>query len=54
MAPAPALASVPAPMQSASYANCTAVWNAIGGPIYLGQPGYDRDGDGVGCERDPR
>lgn len=56
MAPAPALASVPAqaPMQSASYANCTAVWNAIGGPIYLGQPRYDRDGDGVGCEKDPR
>lgn len=60
MAPAPALASVPAqaPMQSASYANCTAVWNAIGGPIYLGQPGYDRhldrDGDGVGCGKDPR
>lgn len=41
-----------------TYANCTAVWNAIGGPIYRGQPGYtedlDSDKDGVGCESDPR
>ncbi|MCT1445376.1 excalibur calcium-binding domain-containing protein [Corynebacterium sanguinis] len=55
---APAPAAVPAPAQSASYGNCTAVWNAIGSPIYQGQPGYgshlDRDGDGVGCEKDPR
>ncbi len=43
---------------SAYYKNCTAVWNAIGRPIYRGQPGYgshlDRDGDGKGCEIDPR
>lgn len=43
----------------ALYQNCTEVWNAIGRPIYAGEPGYttpdlDRDGDGVGCEYDPR
>lgn len=52
---APAQAPQPA---AANYANCTAVWNAIGGPIYAGNAGYgthlDRDGDGVGCENDPR
>lgn len=64
--PAPAPAPVPAPIPAAvapaapstNYKNCTAVWNAIGGPIYAGNPGYashlDRDGDGVGCETDPR
>ena len=54
---APARAPEPAPA-AAYYKNCTAVWNAIGSPIYAGQPGYDshldRDGDGIGCERDPR
>lgn len=54
---APARAPEPAPA-TAYYKNCTAVWNAIGSPIYAGQPGYDshldRDGDGIGCERDPR
>lgn len=52
---APAQAPQPA---AANYANCTAVWNAVGGPIYAGDAGYgshlDRDGDGVGCENDPR
>ena len=53
------VAPVQAPQQpSAYYRNCRAVWDAIGGPIYAGQPGYDshldRDGDGVGCEKDPR
>ncbi|EFK54814.1 excalibur calcium-binding domain-containing protein [Corynebacterium genitalium ATCC 33030] len=56
--PPPAPEPAPAPPQSAYYENCTAVWNATGGPIYAGQPGYaghlDRDGDGVGCENDPR
>jgi Excalibur calcium-binding domain. len=50
-------APAPAPA-SAHYKNCTAVWNAIGSPIYVGDPGYashlDRDGDGIGCEKDPR
>ncbi|WP_245531661.1 excalibur calcium-binding domain-containing protein [Corynebacterium capitovis] len=57
-APAPATAPQRAQTTSASYANCTAVWNAIEGPIYAGQDGYgshlDKDGDGVGCEKDPR
>ena len=53
------VAPVQAPQQpSAYYRNCRAVWDAIGGPIHAGQPGYDshldRDGDGVGCEKDPR
>ena len=53
------VAPVQAPQQpSAYYRNCRAVWDAIGGPIHAGQPGYDshldRDGDGVGCENDPR
>lgn len=38
--------------------NCTQVWNAIGRPLNVGEPGYrielDRDGDGVACEVDPR
>lgn len=44
-----------------SYANCKDVWNTLGRPIRAGEPGYvsghgklDGDGDGVGCERDPR
>lgn len=53
------VAPVQAPQQpSTYYRNCRAVWDAIGGPIHAGQPGYDshldRDGDGVGCEKDPR
>ncbi len=40
------------------YANCTAVWEAIGRPITRDDPGYepklDRDNDGIGCEIDPR
>ena len=58
-APAPPRVMAPAPARvTASYANCTAVWNSIGRPIRSGDPGFmskfDRDGDGVGCERDPR
>lgn len=44
-----------------SYANCKDVWNTLGRPIRAGEPGYvaahgklDGDGDGVGCEKDPR
>ena len=53
------VAPMQAPQQTSTYyRNCRAVWDAIGGPIYAGQPGYDshldRDGDGVGCEKDPR
>ena len=53
------VAPVQAPQQTSTYyRNCRAVWDAIGGPIHAGQPGYDshldRDGDGVGCEKDPR
>jgi hypothetical protein len=40
------------------YANCTAVWVAIGRPLHAGEPGYnfdlDRDRDGIACEVDPR
>lgn len=64
-APAPVPRPAPAPSPSAYYANCTAVWNALGRPIRSNEPGYsanepgysgklDRDGDGVGCEKDPR
>ena len=49
------LTKYPAP---ASFTRCADVWNALGRPIYAGEPGFrskfDRDGDGVGCERDPR
>lgn len=55
---APAPAPAPKPSTQVYYQNCAAVWNAIGGPIRKNDPGYrsahDRDGDGVGCERDPR
>lgn len=41
-----------------SYENCAAVWAATGGPISVGQPGFnvkfDKDGDGVGCEERPK
>ena len=52
--PAPA----PRPAQTATYKNCTDVWNKLGRSIYARDAGFqskfDRDGDGVGCERDPR
>lgn len=52
--PAPA----PRPAQTATYKNCTDVWNRLGRSIYTRDAGFqskfDRDGDGVGCERDPR
>ena len=61
-APAPATKQAVAPAPSgAYYANCTAVWNALGRPIYPSDPGYtagprklDGNSDGVGCEKDPR
>ena len=52
--PAPA----PRPAQTATYKNCADVWNKLGRSIYARDAGFqskfDRDGDGVGCERDPR
>lgn len=52
--PAPA----PRPAQTATYKNCADVWNRLGRSIYPRDAGFqskfDRDGDGVGCERDPR
>ena len=52
--PAPA----PRPAQTATYKNCTDVWNKLGRSIYARDAGFqskfDRDGDGVGCENDPR
>ena len=52
--PAPA----PRPAQIATYKNCADVWNRLGRSIYARDAGFqskfDRDGDGVGCERDPR
>lgn len=58
-APKPKPAPKPkAPQADVYYKNCTAVWDAIGGPISKGEPGYgkhlDRDGDGTGCEYKPR
>ena len=62
--PAPAKQAVakpaptPRPTQTATYKNCTDVWNKLGRSIYPRDAGFqskfDRDGDGVGCERDPR
>ena len=56
--PAPNPKPNPKPPANAYYKNYTEVWNAIGRPIKRGEPGYgshlDRDGDGVGCEVDPR
>ena len=52
--PAPA----PRPAHTATYKNCADVWNKLGRSIYARDAGFqskfDRDGDGVGCERDPR
>jgi hypothetical protein len=55
--PAPPAPAVPAPA-NVHYANCTAVWAAIGRPLLKGEPGYeaprlDRDRDGVACEDKP-
>ncbi|WP_078906868.1 excalibur calcium-binding domain-containing protein [Streptomyces sp. NRRL S-378] len=64
-APAPTAARTTAPASdgdgtgsgggSVSYRNCDAVRAAGAAPIRRGDPGYarhlDRDGDGVGCER---
>ncbi|MDR0990295.1 MAG: excalibur calcium-binding domain-containing protein, partial [Propionibacteriaceae bacterium] len=40
------------------YQDCSAVWEAIGQPLSVDDPGYssrlDADGDGVACELDPR
>jgi len=39
-------------------ADCTAVWDALGRAITTSDPGFsdsfDGDGDGLGCEKDPR
>lgn len=59
-APKPAATPTPAPkpVDPVNYKNCTDVWNSIGRSITPGDPGFlpkfDRDGDGVGCENDPR
>ena len=57
-APKPAYTPAPAPAPSASYKNCTDVWNKLGRSIRPSDAGFqskfDRDGDGVGCENDPR
>jgi hypothetical protein len=51
-------ALIAAPAQAAPpYANCTAVWQELGRPIFPQDPGYnfslDADRDGVGCEFKP-
>ena len=58
-APAPVRSVTPAPVQNTPmYKNCTDVWNRLGRPIRSNEAGFqsklDADGDGVGCERDPR
>lgn len=66
VAPAPTQAPATAPVaqppaQPAApvyYANCTAVWDAIGRPLRAGEPGYeaprlDRNRDGIACETRP-
>src|SRR5699024_6900185 len=61
-APAPAPKTNPAPVHrpapAVGYQNCVDVWNKLGRSIYPRDAGFqskfDRDGDGVGCERDPR
>ena len=54
---APPVTTAAAPPVIVTYANCAAVWAALGGPIQRGEPGYDEtlDGnrDGVGCEQRP-
>lgn len=46
-----------AALAAAPYANCTAVWQQLGRPIFPQDAGYnyslDRDKDGVGCEVRP-
>jgi hypothetical protein len=58
LAAAGAALLVPIPAQAAPpYANCTAVWQQIGRPIFPQDSGYnfslDADRDGVGCESKP-
>lgn len=56
--PAPAKRPAPARAQNVYYQNCKDVWNRLGRPIYQRDAGFssrfDRDGDGVGCEKRPR
>lgn len=56
VAPQPVTPVQPPPVAT-YYKNCTAVWAAIGRPIYATDPGYashlDGDGDGTGCENRP-
>lgn len=55
--PAPAKRPAPVRPQNVYYANCKDVWNRLGRPIYQRDAGFsgrfDRDGDGVGCEKRP-
>jgi hypothetical protein len=48
----------PPPPPGDLYDNCTEVWNELGRPIYPSDAGYgphlDADGNGIGCETDPR
>lgn len=43
--------------EAATYANCSAVWQQLGRPIFPQDSGYnlqlDADHDGVGCEQNP-
>ncbi|WP_175955611.1 excalibur calcium-binding domain-containing protein [Schaalia sp. Marseille-Q2122] len=63
--PTPEPAAAPEPVYeepvveqpSFEYANCCAVWQALGRSIWAGEPGFhsglDGDGDGKGCDRHP-
>lgn len=54
---APASSAAPA-STGQDFADCTAVWDALGRAITTSDPGFsdsfDGDGDGLGCEKDPR
>lgn len=55
--PTASAASASAGQDSVEFENCAQVWEANGGPIRSGEPGFstrfDGDGDGVGCEARP-
>jgi hypothetical protein len=55
--PAVAGILIPGTAHAATYANCSAVWQQLGRPIFPEDSGYnfslDRDHDGVGCEENP-
>jgi excalibur domain protein len=52
------LPQIPGQVPPPYYENCENVWDALGHPITLFEPGYreglDHDKDGIACERDPR